>query len=497
MSKVDFSIPQRESKAGILLIFATAVFQIIRNFWFLGVYLLVQDVSPRTWLFLILGLASLLILTLIYSILYYLRFLFFIDQEKQEFVLQKGVFSSDVISVPFDKIQQVHFKRSILQRIIGVNSLLIDTAGSKEKEVEIKALTKDQADSLAELLMELSAKQKPELESHNEGMSEGDDNSELYWDFRLKTSTLLKLGLTSNYLRGLGILVVFYVSLKEQLSHEVSLQVPEFAFVEFLSTPLLFLLLFLVGMLVTVVQVFIKYYNLQVSSTKAGLKVEMGLKENTVVSILPRRVQLLRIGTNPLQKWLDLYRITISLASSQDDLTKDEIQIPGLPKRVVDQIDGYLSSSDRVEIYKLLPHRLVLLRRMVWVFAPLLAAGAFFFWGWIPATSNWMLWLVIPYLFLMTWFQVAFYKSLKLSVSRDFLVKESGVWIREQQIIETYKLQGVTISEPLWYKKRKLVKLHFHTAGGDVSYALIKKEEALPLLNFLIYIIEVTSKRWM
>src|SRR5690606_15364736 len=97
-----------------------------------------------------------LLLTLVYSVLSYLRFRFYIVEDKGEFVLEKGVFSSEVVSIPYNKIQQVNFKRNLLQRLIGVYSAVIDTAGSKDKEVEIKALTKTQADALGQLLMELA-----------------------------------------------------------------------------------------------------------------------------------------------------------------------------------------------------------------------------------------------------------------------------------------------------------------------------------------------------
>ncbi len=94
-----------------------------------------------------------LLLSLGYSIKYFLNFKFHIDEKNEEFVLQKGVFSTDVINIPFQKIQQVNFRRNILQRIIGVYSVVVETAGSQDKEVEIKALSEERANALADLLM--------------------------------------------------------------------------------------------------------------------------------------------------------------------------------------------------------------------------------------------------------------------------------------------------------------------------------------------------------
>src|SRR5690606_8941214 len=159
MSDASFTKPQRQSVIGILLIFSTALFHLLRNFWVLGVYLFVGEINQEILLWSLVGFFVVIILTLIYSIFSFLRFRFYIDEEKREFVLEKGVFSSEVVSIPFHKIHQVNFKRNLLQRLLGVYSVAIDTAGSKDKEVEIKALSKLQAENLAETLMEVAAKE--------------------------------------------------------------------------------------------------------------------------------------------------------------------------------------------------------------------------------------------------------------------------------------------------------------------------------------------------
>ena len=118
MSDLDFYKPQRQSVVGIFLIFSTALFQLIRNFWVVGVYFFVRAISEEIILYSILGFVLILLLTLIYSVLSYLRFRFYIDENKEEFVLEKGVISSEVVSIPYNKIQQVNIKRNLLQRLI-------------------------------------------------------------------------------------------------------------------------------------------------------------------------------------------------------------------------------------------------------------------------------------------------------------------------------------------------------------------------------------------
>jgi putative membrane protein len=153
MSPEAFSLPQRQSILGVVLIFLTTLYRFLRGFWVLGVYFLLSNPSSATVLYVILGLVALAFVTLGYSWFYYRRFLFHIDYTREEFVLQKGVFSTEDIAISFDKIQQVYLKRSLVQRVINVYSVVIETAGSKEDEVSIKAVSRENARLLTDILM--------------------------------------------------------------------------------------------------------------------------------------------------------------------------------------------------------------------------------------------------------------------------------------------------------------------------------------------------------
>ena len=92
-----FSIPQRQSKVGILVIFLAAFFKILKSLWVLGVYFLLGKHEGNILLYILLGLGVLGIVVLFFSILHYKNFKFHIDYKQKEFVLQKGVFSTEFI----------------------------------------------------------------------------------------------------------------------------------------------------------------------------------------------------------------------------------------------------------------------------------------------------------------------------------------------------------------------------------------------------------------
>ncbi|MFO7721459.1 MAG: PH domain-containing protein, partial [Gillisia sp.] len=217
MKADSFSEPQRQSGIGVLLIFLTTVYKFIRGFWVLGVYFLLKSPGGRILFFVGLGISILAILALIYSYWYYRKFLFHIDYSKEEFKLQKGVFSTEDIAIPFDKIQQVYLKRSILQRIINVYSLVIETAGSSDKEISIKAISKEKADVLSALLIKAKKNASiAETEKETEEL-QSLEKKEVLWTHKLHLPDLLKIGLSTNYLRGLALIFVFFSTIFNEL----------------------------------------------------------------------------------------------------------------------------------------------------------------------------------------------------------------------------------------------------------------------------------------
>ncbi len=496
MNSSDFYKPHRQSKAGVILVFGNSLYQLVKNLWFLGIYFFMKEQTPQTIMLSIVGALILLVLALGYSILYYLKFTFFIDPEREEFVLQKGVLSSETISLPFDKIQRVNFKRNLLQRIIGVYSILIDTAGSKEEEVEIKALSKAKAEELSEILMNHTETEDKVDQKISQDKKE---EAALNWQYSLNIFQLLKLGLSSNYIRGLLLLMTFYLTLKDQLFLEQFFP-SEMDVVrnnDFGITPWTILLLLLAVVIVTVADTFIKYFKLNLIKTDLGLQVEMGLRKNKKVSLKGKRVQSMEISSNPIQKRLDLNKVKILLATSADNPGKSVITIPGISQTIVSRIKHYIYKDQIRRIFQIVPNRIFLFRKIIRGLFPLVLIPFIIGYYDLNFRLEWIIMGIAGYLILLGGYQFLFFRSLKLSISKEIIVKYSGVWRRKKQYLEMWKLQSVSISQPLWYEKQGLADLIFHSAGGDISFEVIDKNQAEILMDYLLFKIESSSGEWM
>lgn len=497
-----FEVPQRQSEIGVLLIFLTRFFNLLKGFWAIIVYLLFTGPSAATLVYIALGLGVMSVLVLIYSFVYYRKFLFHVDYKNQEFVLQKGVFNTEDIAIPFDKIQQVYIKRSILQRILNVNSFVVETAGSKKEEIGIKAISNEKANQLLAILIEAKDQYSEEISGAE---IHGECPEERLWTHELSFLTLLKIGISTNYLRGLALIAAFFTTIYNEIrtvseEHSETIQkyldelpgpMESVSIFMFIAVIVLFL-----SVLITVAEVFIKYFNLKLTQTRDSLELEMGLKTNTKVSLQPRRVQLLQVITNPVQKWLNLYEVRISLANSENELQKSKIKIPGLDQATVSKMNSFLYTGGSGELGETFtPDTLLLVRRLLIALIP--AMGSYFVVYFVDAISftTWFLLAGLYAVAAVIW-QILMFRSLKLIFSEDFVFRKYGVWNKTEERFEMYKVQSISVFQPLWYEKKNLVNIIFHTAGGDISFRTVNRN-ILPQINYMFYKIESNSRSWM
>ncbi len=508
MPSETFDTPQRQSAVGILLIFLQVAYKFLRAAWGVFAFFFISYSSSKAFVYSLVALIVLVVIGLIYSYFHYRRFKFYIDYEKEEFALEKGVFSSESIKIPFDKIQQVDLKRSLLQRLIGVYSLTIDTAGSKDDEIDIKAVTQAKAQNLSAILTR--AKNEKQQESTEKDPGDiAQTPSDRLWMHRLSLWDLLKIGLTRSYLRGFILMVAFVSSLWSQIQPTIELKnyisTAEDYSVHYLSSSsqrilmllgLCFILLVL-SVLITVGEVVFKHFNLKIQQTPTRLEVEMGLRTNTRVSFQSRRLQRLEISTNPIQKRFDLYEAKFALASSRDSLNKSKLSVPGLHMELVQKIKSFLyetSYSDEGKSFK--PHFVWLYRRLYLCLLPLMGILGL---GYLmDQWSHQLIWIVFCVLYLAVLFpyQWFVYQSIRMEISNDFLVVHQGLWTQRQYIIELYKMEAVSVKQPFFYRRRNLYNLTFHTAGGDVQIRAIPKN-FIREINFILYRIETAQKAWM
>ncbi|MBC7418967.1 MAG: PH domain-containing protein [Pedobacter sp.] len=495
-----FDKPQRQSAVGILVMAAHTAFRILKSLFFVIIILVVK--SPGVYVtYTFFGLGAILVASFVFAYFSYLRFTFYLDEAEREFVVEKGIFNRDHLVIPLEKIQQVNITQSILQKLIGVYGLKIDTAGVKGEEVHIRAITEFAAIRLKEHL--LVSKNEIEQQLTNEI----DTSNECKPIVEISNNTLLKVGLTSHYSQSLLLLLSFFYFVWYEGNHVVEafkldtnqLEATAKGFLGVLSAFILVAVFLLTLLIINLIRTFYKYFELQISVQNGNLLISSGFiaKKNTILN--PKKVQLASYSQNYFQQKLGLVNLTIKQphfggAKQKEGLQGSAIHLPGCSPTEKDELMQLILSKLPQGGNTFLPNwRFVNLPNFFKIFLPALV---FFF----VAINNQevrpylnFVWIYLVIGLCMVYFS---YRNHKLTVSEAFIVKQKGIWDISQNILKPSNIQSITAFQYPWHKGIDVGHLNLHTAAGTIHFKYGNYTEIKLLVNYWLYLVEKGEENW-
>ncbi|NEV94189.1 PH domain-containing protein [Psychroflexus sp. YR1-1] len=509
MAKIDFSKPRLQSFNGIFLIFITDLAKRIKqNIYILAIPFLQNNLFKDYGTYIYIGLALLVILQFVFSYLSYKKFKFSIQEDA--FHLDSGVIKLSHIEIPFERIQNINLQQNVLQQLLNVVGFEIETAGEGTAEIKIKALDKEFATSLKTKLIE----EKNKLTDEDVSLAEDEESDEIKDQtdteeedllFALNFKTLIKVGISSNLFKGVGLLLAFLAYLYNfimdfltavfdlNLEEDFKNRIPET--LSFLSAILIAVII--LGFLITVLSTVLKYYNLKIFKNQQNFEVEYGLFKRVNKVIKKTKTQIFEIRTNPIKKLFKIRSVFVSQAASKQLTEKQKIGLVGLSKenlRVLFKSLFQLELNDLV--YELSRSQGRLFFRYFYknlILMVILTAVAYFFYlNWLSITG-----LVIVFLGLTG---IAYLKVKKSSigVNADLISIRKGSIDTRFDIIEIHKLHSVRLSRNIFQQYNGHADLVVETAAGTVNVEYLKYDEAVELLNYLLYKIEsTTDKSWI
>jgi putative membrane protein len=222
-----------------------------------------------------------------------------------------------------------------------------------------------------------------------------------------------------------------------------------------------------------------------------------GLISTQSTILKPEKVQIVKVSENYFQRKLNVLEIKIRQAISDEKKdSKSLIEIPGC------------NTAERDEILKLLFHELpqkgVMMlpnfRRLIFsVFLIIiLPLTAYFTLGEFVSsevleyqTGAWI------YALLMATLLFFGFRNYRLFVADKHIIKQSGAWDVDQEIIQIDKIQAITTSQLFWHKSLNIGSLTMHTAGGNITFHLGQFDKINEYVNRWLYEIETSNSNWM
>jgi len=499
--EMNFNAPQRQSAVGIVVMFFDTLRQYIKAFFPLLIIWIVNFNKVNKW-YLILGALAVVLVVALIAFLKYKNFTFYIDDENEEFIINEGVFNKTITTIQLDKIQQVNINQSLLQRIIGVYELEVDTAGGSNKEGKIKAVSHPLALSLKSRLLENEKKTKTVIASEASQETEQIITDKPF--ISIGFLTLLKVGITSNYVKSFSLLLIFFFTASDYINkitgHDVLNDGDFDNYVTkgaVLSTLLLFVLfLFGVVLVINLFRIVVRYFDYKITKQKGSLLLSFGLINTKSTILKPEKVQITTVSRNYFQKKMNILEMKIKQATSGEKTKHNAaIDIPGCNTLEKDEILKLLFQQVPQKGYMMKPNfRKLVFSIFLTIVLPLL--GFFIVANNVDELNEFA--YITPYYVVFVGLILYFgYRNYRLFISDDFIIKQSGAWDISDEIIRKEKIQAITTSQLFWHKGADIGYLTLHTAGGNIGFQLGNYTKIKQYVNLWLYEIETSDSNWM
>ena len=493
MSKPDLTKPTRQELRGLLAIFVFEVQKKLRTFWPIFIVIFAQKKLLPSSITIPMVLGIIILLMLVHAILFYLNFYFYI--EKNQFIIKKGYLRKKVLSIPLERIQSVNTKQNLLQRLLNVYSLEVDTAGSAGKELKIYSLSSSYTDHLTQYL-------QSHKENANEEKSDSISNaSEEVEILKLSLSDLLRIGISQNHLRTGLIIIAFGSQIVDQIqdlfkektdAYSDSVQnIMSNSGILFYTGLVIFALV--VSILATLLFTVIKYYDFKLVKHQQSYRITAGLFNKRKVLLPFSKVQQLNWETGPIKRMFGIFKISFKQAVSKQIQQKQVVDAPGCLNQHIESIRDDLFKGDLPDnSEKIYSHRRYF--NLLWLQR-----------GWLPAVLPsaiyiyeplWLLaggtWLVLSGLY--CWMMV---RKRYFQFNKSQLIVGKGAINTVWQQAESFKTQSVDFRQSFLQKRRGLASLRVNNASGQIDIPYIPEDMANKLMNYLLYHVETSNKKWM
>lgn len=449
----------------------------------------------------------------VYSWFQYQRFWFHVDDQGLQ--IKEGVMNREKITIPFDRIQTVHLHQNVVQRLLSMTGVKVDTAGSSQKELEIQALTKSDAVALQVLLQKYKEQQALGLESDNGpsystqfdsprvSTSANSETEEPETLVKLTIYQLLQVGLTQNHIRNGFLAIGFFFGLYWQFDELLGDFIGNSARVyadEILSTWMTMaiagIILFLVGsVLLSIGRTFLRYFDLHAFLTSKALHVNAGLLKRNEFTVPINKIQFVEWYSNFLRKIPGFESVKIFQGQS-GDTKKQSVEVPACfdeqtAKLMTTLFPEYTEDLEFDTFHVDSFYERFLL--VIWGFIGTAGAVAL---ALTVSMSSGLIALAVFLVLLFIWTK-KYVNSITLQSNGKMLIYQHGWLFRRRMALKNYKIQSVSWTQSFFQKRRNTAHLTLYTAAGSRTIRFINADLAKAMHNYLLYTVEVSRKGWM
>jgi len=394
-----------------------------------------------------------------FVIAYYRRFEY--ELTADTFDIRSGVLSRREREIPLRRIQNVDISQTVVQRVLGIAELRMETAGGSDSEAQLRYVGHDRATRLQAEISRLS----------RTGDSDTESAVEFEPVFSIADRELGVLALVSIDFRIASLLFLGASVFGPSAATVIDTQLlfgPETA-IQLLLGPIAGL--FSVAILGLLSGAFnaARYYDFTLRRGGEELRYERGLLQRYSGTIPIEKVQSLTIEENVLARKLGYASLAIETAGQggTSDGQQGTIQsaVPLAERDRVLELAGSIEPLDGLD-FERPPKRARERYAIRYAIVPLVLAGVLYgtqrvadvglYW-WVPLLAV----LLAPIAAHLTWKHRGFY------VGKRHVVTRNGFWTRKVKIVPYHRIQTVFSTETVFQRRRHLGSVTIDTAGSQ------------------------------
>lgn len=416
-----------------------------------------------------------------------------------EFILKKGYLRKQTLSVPLERIQSVNTRQNLIQQLLDVVTLEIDTAGTVGKELKIHALSKAYSNALQESLQTEKSPEKFTEETTAEEIPKAKEETLLH----LSPADLLRIGITQNHIRAGLVIIAFGLQLFNQVQDVFQEKAEEYSseFIEFMSQSnwalITFMVIFflLVSILFSLLRTVLKYFDFKLLKRAETYRIESGLLNKRNVIIPHQKVQELNWETDPLKRIFGIYNLVFKQAVSGQNRHQQQqlVDAPGCLTHHLEKLKYDLFGADILNEAPRIYTNSFYFRRLWLLFGwiPAILATPFFYSEWIFRGAA-LVWLpaAAGYCYLVI-------KKRYFRMNKNQIRISKGAISHKWEQMELHKIQAVEFKQSIFQKRRSLASIDLMNASGTITIPFIDEKIAKHLYNYLLYHTEISRRSWM
>lgn len=497
MNNFSFQEFSRQSPKGIIINYGVLLYKLVKSFWVFIPILFSKNIENKmSYLFSVIG--GLVLLLLIVAVVQFIYFKFKIEGD--QFILNKGMVFKKKTAIPIERIQSVNFKQNIVHQLINVTQVEIQTAGAKDVEVSIKAVSRELAEALKKKLQnENEIEEEVEIEVK-------EDSARLIYSLSLLE--LFKVSFSENHLRSFFWILAITFSFGYQLEDIVNdwnfademIQFVVLNKEEITGSLLALFVLFVVGILISVVvsfvRVFLRHFDQKVVYKNDGIQVSEGLftKREDILKI--QKIQYAVQVTNPVKKAMGIGTVRIRQAGSGKVKKKKLVELVGVKEHFQKELNALFFS------YEARPNALCFRPALYYLFKMFVRSAFFvalvnvvFYFNAFSLLEFIVLNLVL--LPLSIYLVLLKYEKTYFTFQEGKLILGEGKISTVTTLIEYFKTQNVLLQQSIIQKKRGVATLKLQTASGVIKLPCLRLDEAHSIKNILIQEMEENKRDWI